>query len=451
MDRRTRAALRALFVAGAEGAMLRYRVRHLEEALRGSGGRTQTVRYRDPRLMRLACSADVLVLYRVPMTRQLDDLLNRVMTQRPDLPVIFDVDDLIFDVNAAKTAPAWARMPEKDRAGWLRGVERYRETLVRCDVATVSTSALARHVESMGIPALVVPNGLGRWLARRSAEVLARRGPRPQNAVVVGYFSGSPTHDADWALIEDAVADALSRHPSMRLLLVGHLTPSRSLLSIGAGRVSVVGPVSWRRLPQLLAEADVVLAPLVASEFNDAKSGVKWLEAAAVLVPTIASPRSGMVEAVGDPPTAWLAETEREWSSALDAVAARDSSFSELAQGARRRAFDTYGERQRVNQWLSALGHGGRGRARHPAAEDGVTSPLMDERWTRRLPEPYPFIEHPESRWRDHMAWEASRTRVTSSVLGDYALSAVAHARSGRFADLAAGAARVLNRGGRPA
>ena len=42
-------------------------------------------------------------------------------------------------------------------------------------------------------------------------------------------------------------------------------------------------------LPALISEVDINLAPLVDSIFNRAKSEIKWIEAALVKVPTVAS------------------------------------------------------------------------------------------------------------------------------------------------------------------
>ena len=46
---------------------------------------------------------------------------------------------------------------------------------------------------------------------------------------------------------------------------------------------------NWRQLPQLIASVDINIAPLQDTVFNRAKSENKWVEAALVKVPTIAS------------------------------------------------------------------------------------------------------------------------------------------------------------------
>ena len=47
--------------------------------------------------------------------------------------------------------------------------------------------------------------------------------------------------------------------------------------------------MDWDKLPALISEVDINLAPLVDSIFNRAKSEIKWIEAALVKVPTVAS------------------------------------------------------------------------------------------------------------------------------------------------------------------
>ncbi len=86
---------RVLFVVGIDGAPLRYRAQLPAEALGLLGVGTDIRHYRDPDVPGLAASADAVVVYRVPATPQVLELIER--TRATGTPVVFDVDDLIFD------------------------------------------------------------------------------------------------------------------------------------------------------------------------------------------------------------------------------------------------------------------------------------------------------------------------------------------------------------------
>ena len=63
----------------------------------------------------------------------------------------------------------------------------------------------------------------------------------------------------------------------------------------------------------LIAEVDINLAPLEQSIFNEAKSENKWVEAALVKVPTVASNVGAFQRMIVSGETGILCDTEDEW------------------------------------------------------------------------------------------------------------------------------------------
>src|SRR5690606_18614020 len=68
---------------------------------------------------------------------------------------------------------------------------------------------------------------------------------------------------------------------------------------------------------QLVQECDINIAPLEPGEFNDAKSNIKFLEASALNLPSVCSPRSAFRSAITSGENGFLCDTEDEWVSAL--------------------------------------------------------------------------------------------------------------------------------------
>ena len=278
---------RVLFVVGIGGAPLRYRVRLPEEALALVGVTSEVRHYRDPDLLEAARRADVVVAYRVPATLQLLDTIEAM--RAAGTPVLFDVDDLIFDPGIADEIPALRLLPAAEAELWLHGVERYRTTLEAGDGYIGSTAMLVEHARGVaGLPSRRFDNGVGLVLGQISARALATA--RIAGPVRVGYLSGTTTHDEDWSFVEPAVVAVLDAHRDVELWLGGHLPPTPELDRFGP-RVRRVPFLPWTQLPAVIRQLDVNLAPLApGSRFNEAKSAIKWLEAALCATPTIASP-----------------------------------------------------------------------------------------------------------------------------------------------------------------
>ncbi len=277
-----------LFVCGIEGAPLRYRARLPAEALAGVGVRSEVRHYRDPELRGVGSRRRRGRLLPGPGHVQVLELARvwhgagvplRVRRGRPDLRPRRCVDEI----------PALRLLAPDEAALWLQGVNRYRTTLEACDAYIGSTAMLVDHAAAVtGLPTYRFDNGVGLVLARRADRELRR--PRRPGPLRVGYLSGTTTHDDDWFFVEPAVIEVLDRHPTVELWLGGHLPDSPALARFGA-RVVRLPFMAWLELaggaPRPRREP-LPLAP--GSRFNEAKSAIKWLEAALCATPTVASP-----------------------------------------------------------------------------------------------------------------------------------------------------------------
>ncbi|MDP1819356.1 MAG: glycosyltransferase [Acidimicrobiales bacterium] len=345
---------KVLFVVGIDGAPLRYRAHLPAEAMDLLGVHAEVRYYRDPDVPTLAAEADAVVVYRVPATRQVLDLLRRVQARRPAVPVVFDVDDLIFDPDLADEIPALRILPAEEAELWMQGVRRYRTTMEACDAFVGSTELLCNHARAVtGLPAHRFANGVGLLLARRCD--LALRRPRADGPLRVGYLSGTTTHDRDWAQVEPAVLEVLDRHPDAELWLGGHLTPSPAVERLGP-RLRRLPMVDWRALPEVLRDLDVNLAPLEPlGRFNEAKSAIKWLEAALCATPTIASPTQPFVECIDPGVNGFLADTPGEWAAALDGLLGDELLRARVGARARRDALLRWSPHRQGARYLEIL------------------------------------------------------------------------------------------------
>ena len=307
-------ALRVLYVADRWDGPYRWRCRHAVEQLRLEQVPANVMHVDDPALLEVLSSYSVVVLFRLPWSARVAGVVAR--TRDAGASVVFDVDDLIFEVGAERLMPFFSDLPPATQAEYLALFPRLRRTLEACDAFVGPTAMLARHAERAGVRAFVHPNLLGDGAARagRALATLARATRRPP---VIAYVSGSNTHDRDLALVSEPLARILTERDDVRVLLCGYVQVPAPLERYGA-RVVRLPYQDWRAYPFALATCRVSLAPLaVRNDFTDSKSALKYLEASAVRVPTIASPSESFRDAIRDGETGFLATTAAEWLDRL--------------------------------------------------------------------------------------------------------------------------------------
>ncbi len=312
------APLRTLWVSGSFGAMERYRCANAREQLALVGLASTLRRGDDVGVRRQAGRHDLVVLHRMPCTPGVERIVDAA--RRRGAPVLFDIDDLVFDPGLMQRIDALQWMAAADAALFRTDLERYRRTLALCDGAIVPTEPLAEAVRSLGIPAFLHRNAPSLDLLELS-EAARQKWKGDPSHVVLGYASGSRTHNRDFLEASPALLQLFAENPSVELHLIGYLDLGPEWDPF-LGRVKRLEYVPWRRLPSVLATFDVNLAPLEhGNPFCEAKSELKWVEAAAVSVPTIASPTAPYRSAIRHGSDGYLASSTGEWLAALRALA----------------------------------------------------------------------------------------------------------------------------------
>lgn len=322
---------RVLFVYDRPGAWTRYRSEQGAEELRLLGVACDVVQAGRVDLAAAADRYETFVLNRVEWSDELERFVQRARARGRAL--VFDTDDLIFEPHLVGHLAAFDGWSEQERSGEADRLARYRETLRACDAAIVTTKPLAgfadRHVARVD----VVPNAVSGEMVRLSDRERRRQSSR--DVVTIAYLSGTRSHNRDFLQAADAVLSALETYPNTRFLAVGKLDLDERFASWGE-RVERIPLTPWRALPKLLGRVDVNLAPLEpGNPFTECKSCVKYLEAALVAVPTVASPRPDFVRAIEDGRNGLLAESPTEWCDALRRLIESPRARSDLGEAAR--------------------------------------------------------------------------------------------------------------------
>jgi len=343
---------RILIISGVKGDTRRYRSFHLHEQFNAAGIPNELGHITQPGIFQRAERADVIILQRVIYDRFVEKII-RVVRERGGL-VILDLDDLVFDPEAIK----WINSPDfmdPVRARlYIQNIQRNRQTLENCDAAITATSFLADQVREVGKPAWVHRNAFSQEMFRLSEAVAGER-RSDHEKVMVGYASGTPTHNQDFAMIQTPLQKVMDRHPEVELCLVGPIT-----LSVGwegyEHRIRRIKLVPWRVLPKILAQFDINLAPLsLDNPFAQSKSEIKYIEAGLVRVPTIASPTNAFSHAIHPGQNGFLAAGPSEWEALLENLICNTHHRSEIGERARQDIQERYHPAFRCKELVASL------------------------------------------------------------------------------------------------
>jgi glycosyltransferase involved in cell wall biosynthesis len=347
-----------LFVSGPGGEAARYRCRHQAEQLELVGETADVGYFAELDLESLVDHYDRFVLYRVPWDERLERFVERARERGK--PVVADVDDLVFDPERAHLLHELSLLNGDARRQREDSIARLGQTLAAVDGVVVSTEPLRTAASRLNPRVVVAPNAVSAEMVEDGKRARAARRARPE--VVVAYLSGTSTHDRDFLEAADAVVWALERYPHVQFWAVGFLSLDERFNAHG-DRVVLLPFRPWQRLPELLAEIDVNLAPLqLDNEFTDAKSGLKYLEAALVGVPTLASATNDFRRVIDPEVNGLLATDPDEWRRALGRLVESEDLRRSLGEAARSDVLSHHTTAARAaethNALLAAFGQG---------------------------------------------------------------------------------------------
>jgi len=344
-----------VFVSGEPGTAGHvYRIRRPAEAAAAVGLSSLALSMAEAASDMAALDADIVVIWRAEWSQRVAGVIAqaRGFCAR----IVFDCDDLMVE-------------PDLARFEFIDGIRtqflteqvvsdfygRVQQTLLAADACLSPTAFLTGRMQRFGKPGFVLPNGFDETTRRVSqAAVAARQAAGARGVLRIGYAGGTRTHQKDFAVIAAPVARVLREAGNRRLVLFRRAeTPCLDLEEFPA-LAGLEAQIEWREmvgleeLPWELARFDVNVAPLeVGNPYCEAKSELKFFEAALVGVPTIASPTQPFRDAIRDGQNGYLAANEAEWYDRLTILLGDGPLRQLIARAAREDAEEKYGAARR--------------------------------------------------------------------------------------------------------
>ena len=289
----------------------------------------------------LADYVDVLVVSRCPHDAPLDRLYRRFRNQGKK--VFFDIDDLVFDTRYATLVASnlGYLLEEEELNQWTAFISNIGSALRASDGVITTNLYLAERISDVtSLPVFVAPNTFNDAQKEASHEALA--GTKPQHkGLHLGYFSGSPSHSLDFAVVASQLSSFLQESRDSRLTIVGHLEVPAELAHVKE-RITTEPFMDFLSMQSLLRGIDLNIVPLQDSPFTWSKSELKYFEAALVETPTLASATPVFQGAIRHGVTGYLAGST-QWLETLRHIASQGAeSLASVGQNARASVLTSY-------------------------------------------------------------------------------------------------------------
>ncbi len=342
-----------LFITGGVGDSARYRTAHVTEELEMNGFKCSITIQDNPFLTSYADKFQIFIFHRVLFTPSVKKLIEKVKTQKKE--IIFETDDLIFDSRYFKEMDYQKEINALEKKMYENegvGAEILKDPYVK--VCTTTTTYLADKLREYQKKVFIVPNKLSKEDIEIAEEInhsklIQNSKFKIQNSIKLGYFSGTISHNKDFAVITEALMQIMEKFPQVELFLVGPLDIENKLNKF-KDRIKQLSYVPREKHFGNIAAVDINLAPLeMGNPFCESKSELKFFEAGIVEVPTIASATGTFQEAILDGIDGFTASDTTEWINKLSRLILEPNLRLEMGQKARQKALKRYSTQNAQN------------------------------------------------------------------------------------------------------
>lgn len=328
-----------LFITGGAGDSARYRTDHVAEALGFQGVAASVTMQSNPFLQSYVKRFSVFVFHRVLYTPTIAAFIARIEAAGKE--IIFETDDLVYDPAFLKHMDYFQTMNRLERKLYEHGLGGEILANPYVKVCTTSTGFLAAQLRKQDKRVIVVKNVLSVQDVH-DAEIALKTAKKDPSVVRLAYFSGTPSHNKDFATITPVIMNLLTRYPTLRLVLAGPLDVDDTLNQFASQIERVTFAPRAEHLKNI-ARVDINLAPLeIDNPFCESKSELKWFEAGIVAVPTVAAATLPYKEAITDGVDGFVAATTEEWQEKLERLITNPVERIALGERARQMVLSRY-------------------------------------------------------------------------------------------------------------
>jgi glycosyltransferase involved in cell wall biosynthesis len=273
--------------------------------------------------------------------------------KKEGVKVISDFDDLVFRPSLISKIDGIRYLTDQERREYAEGMLLYRAQIQQSDQVWVTTKHLMTEAKRYNHNVLQVKN----YPLEETRKTAASMGGRASDReFIVGYYSGTLTHQADFRTCSKALLRFLEKYKEAKLRIVGKFDASEFPELAKCRQVELQGMLSYSNMIRNMWECSVILAPLeIGDEFCESKSELKFFDAALVKVPVIASATGAFKEAIIHEKNGFLASKDSDWFLHLEELYNNRELAEAVGIAAHRSVSELYSGAKQAAEYRSAL------------------------------------------------------------------------------------------------
>ncbi len=289
---------------------------------------------------------DAVIFYRVAA---LPEMIEAIMSANiRGIPTFYEIDDLLFDEELfPPPLETYAgQITHAQHASMATDVPLLNYAMSLCRFGIASTQTLLEQMEPIVHSGKVFlhRNAFG-TLHQQMANLPALDSNPDDSPITIFYGSGTKAHKDDFHNIVEPVFTRLHDKygDKVRFLVLGHITLTPDLKELG-DQLTLMDPI-WDTEDYWLVmreNAQINLSVLSRNLVTDAKSEIKWMEAAMFGIPSVVSRTKTHEDAIDDGVTGYLCDDSDEFYTVIEKLIEEPETRQRIGDAARAKVLQDY-------------------------------------------------------------------------------------------------------------
>ena len=277
----------------------------------------------------------VIIFYLCPWTPKVNEAIT--LAKKLNKKVIFDVDNLLIDTKYTNMIPFIKSLSIKEKKLFDENIVRIGKTLKLCDFAVTTTKVLAKELKHYISNVFINPDVVNEEMWKISYDILKKENDKKmKDHLIIGYWNENISLNSNFDMIKPVLLKILKEFKNVEILFFGELNYSVNYKNYKEFQLQInyKEVTNLKKLLQIISNVDIILAPLENNIFNAAQNEIKWVEAALVKVPTVASNFGVFKQVIKDKETGILCSELNDWYISLKNLIINENFRKKLGENA---------------------------------------------------------------------------------------------------------------------